>query len=586
MITEIGFRVPRTLSVTDVSIKNVLIIGSCLLNGYPDAMKKLWIDSEVDFIDSNNAVELPEMPPHPIEEYSFQIVQIATRSILMDSEYFDFKYDQTDRFIMLLNSVKDRLALAVDSILKYNKLNGITTFFFNFIVPQQNPLGRLLPKNDIRNFVYFFSELNRHLELLINNYSNVFILDIDEIASSLGKRYILDDSMWMLNHNAIYSDFDETLDKERIELIPSFKNKFSSKAYDFVLECLNEIYGCYKTILGLDKVKMIVTDLDDTLWRGTVGEFDFPNYTEGWTDGYAEALALLGQRGIILAVISKNEKDTVFSKWSSILSQSYFSVMKINRSDKTENMKEILSVVNLQPENVLFIDDNPVERENMRLAYPAIRCIGRDPHLMRWQLLWAPETQVVSITSESANRSEMVAGQLKRENLRSTLTREEFLSSLGLKVKMRNINDYKGASFKRAVELINKTNQFNTTGQRWKPEELRGFIDSGGRMYAFECTDKFTVYGIICIVLVANYRVVQMVLSCRVFGLGATAAILALLIGYEGWATRLVELDYQSTGRNQFSLDDLKSLGFKHLDSVLQVDSVSVSTIPSHIEIV
>ena len=82
------------------------------------------------------------------------------------------------------------------------------------------------------------------------------------------------------------------------------------------------------------------------------------------------------------------------------------------------------------PRNVVFIDDNPVERDAVKAAFPDMRVIGDDPYELRSLLLWAPETQVPYITNESVRRTEMVQAQVQREAARKRLSREEFLQTL------------------------------------------------------------------------------------------------------------------------------------------------------------
>ena len=87
------------------------------------------------------------------------------------------------------------------------------------------------------------------------------------------------------------------------------------------------------------------------------------------------------------------------------------------------------------PRNVVFIDDNPVERASIRAAFPDIRILDGRHYYWRRTLLWAPETQVAAVTSESINRTQMVKAHMERDASRQRLSREEFLESLGVKVR-------------------------------------------------------------------------------------------------------------------------------------------------------
>jgi FkbH-like protein len=142
-------------------------------------------------------------------------------------------------------------------------------------------------------------------------------------------------------------------------------------------------------------------------------------------------------------------------------------------------------------------------------------------------LLWAPELQVPVVTAESAARTEMIQAAGARESSRQRLSRPEFLASLGLRVRMIEIAGADHKSFPRAFELINKTNQFNTTGKRWTQEAMRAALAAGARLYAFEVEDRFSRYGLVGVVIAQGERIEQMVMSCRVFGLDVEIAALA-----------------------------------------------------------
>ena len=176
-----------------------------------------------------------------------------------------------------------------------------------------------------------------------------------------------------------------------------------------------------RTIRQTDMVKLVLVDLDDTLWRGVAAEAAEVSSTasEGWPLGFAEALMFLKSRGVLLGIVSKNDEDRVREIWRRIYGTRIrledFAAVKINWRPKAENIEEILAEVNLLPNSVVFIDDNPVERAAVKAAFPEIRVLGPNPYLWRRILLWSPETQVATITSESAARTEMVQKQVQRE---------------------------------------------------------------------------------------------------------------------------------------------------------------------------
>src|SRR5262249_15620249 len=147
---------------------------------------------------------------------------------------------------------------------------------------------------------------------------------------------------------------------------------------------------------------------------------------EGWPIGLAEALVYLKNRGVLLAIASKNEESRIRTIWPMIFGERLkledFAAIRINWRPKPENMAEILEGMNLLPRNAVFIDDNPAEREAMLRAFPGIRVLGRHPYYIRRTLLWAPETQVVTVTDESRRRTEMIQAQFTRETQRAAMS--------------------------------------------------------------------------------------------------------------------------------------------------------------------
>jgi FkbH-like protein len=290
--------------------------------------------------------------------------------------------------------------------------------------------------------------------------------------------------------------------------------------------------------------------------------------SEGWPKGFWEALLVLKRRGILLAIISKNEESRVVEAWDTLVARQLklddFAICRINWRPKPENMAEILAHVNLLPGNVIYIDDNPAERAAMKGAFPDIRVLGGTPLTWRRILLWSSETQVQTITAESAARTEMVRAQVLREEQRATVSSEEFLASLNVRMTLFQIVDADHPRFPRVFELINKTNQFNTTGKRWTREECVAAFASRVAFYAFEVADHYTEYGLVGVLIVDAAGIRQFVMSCRIMGLEAEVAAVAQIgvLLREGGATTMVAAMVE-TDRNQPCRDLYSRCGFE-----------------------
>jgi FkbH-like protein len=124
----------------------------------------------------------------------------------------------------------------------------------------------------------------------------------------------------------------------------------------------------------------------------------------------------------------------------------------------------------------------------------------------------------------------MIRGQIQRETARAAVSREEFLMSLDCAVTLVEIDSINRPEAPRALELINKTNQFNTNGQRWGAAATVRFFEEGGRVFAFFVKDRFVAYGLVGAIMVRGAEIAQIVMSCRVLGLGAEIAALRAVI--------------------------------------------------------
>jgi FkbH-like protein len=446
----------------------------------------------------------------------------------------------------------------------------------------------MLPRYDIRNPVFFIESLNQLLDERVRAHAGCHILDVDQIAASLGKKYVQDDAVWQINHASALADGDFEHDQARIEPVQKVSEVYQLKVFEFVQAAWHEALAMYRTIGKIDTVKLVIVDLDDTLWRGIFAEGSL-GPIEGWPLGIAEALLFVKNRGVILAIASKNDPALIEKNFKAIfgahrLRFEDFAIRKINWLPKAENIGEIIREANVLPNSVVFIDDNPTERAAIKATFPAIRVIGGDLYSTRRILLWAAETQVPEITDESSRRSEMIAAQIEREESRGQLSREAFLASLDLTVGGTEIFGASGPNFARALELLNKSNQFNTTGKRWSHQEWLADASAGLRMFAFHVSDKYTDYGIVVVALISGNTIFQLVMSCRVFGLGVEEAVLSDLnrrMIADG--ARTVCGVYQETKHNQLCSDLYARLGFQRVNAAWEKPSEPCVAWPPHI---
>jgi FkbH-like protein len=529
------FTTPHDLEATPDPPGRALAIGSCLLQNLLASLEDEHIPTPTDFILANGAEDFPDAPPRDIGNYDYQVVQIPLRYVISDDTFTYLDPDDEAAHEAAFARARADLALQLANKLTWNTRHGILTFVFNFMQPQHTGMGRFFPRYSLANPAFFIHQLNQELERLLAGYRRAYLVDLDGLSASFGRRYVQDDTFTALNHNASYSPHQTW--ENRIEDPGCIGDFYESAPGDYFRHAiLQELRAMMRTVRQQDSVKLVVLDLDDTLWNGVSGDTADvgPHMAEGWPIGVVEALAYVRKRGIVLAICSKNDESRIRSIWHSIfrdrLKLEDFGAIRINWLPKAQNMRDIITGMNLLPRNVLFIDDNPAERAAMQAAFPDMRIIGDNIFHTRRILLQAAEMQTVTVTQESAQRTQMIRAQFEREDARAAAPPEDFARDQKTAITLGTIASPIHPRFNRAFELLNKTNQFNTTGKRWKMEDICTFFGNGGTFAVFDVEDRFTPYGLVGVVLLRNDRIVQWTMSCRVIGMRVEQSVMAALV--------------------------------------------------------
>jgi FkbH-like protein len=544
---EVGeFLFPRDLERTPLALSRVLVIGSCLAEAYVHRFREQRPETTFDFVLYNNAVELPGKSAEEIRGYDFQYVQLPLRSVL--SERAIRVADVGEESLDLLAIGRANIDAMLSKALRYNREAGLLSLVSNFIVPQSHVAPSLMEVGGEEDIAGVARALNAYLVECITGLENVFLVDTEALAASLGKRYFLDDTVVFTTHGAIlYDDWHHheafppwtAPAPGRIEPIPDLAVTYEIRYREFFRAALRQLEALVRVVRQVDPVKLVVFDLDNTLWRGQLVDHYQPGerwpYTDGWPLGLWEAVQQLRRRGILVSIASKNDRAVVEERWSQVVDPPFlkfsdFVAPQIGWHSKVDSIARLMETFSLTPKSVVFVDDNPVEREAMRLAYPDIRTLGADPFVVRRVLLWAPETQLARRTRETARRESMMRRQVEREEARAAVPREEFLASLALSVELAFFASASHPSFSRAFELVNKTNQFNTNGGRWSHESMLAFFEAGGAFATFTVRDRFADYGLVGVVIFRGAQIVQLVMSCRVIGLDVEVAALERVV--------------------------------------------------------
>lgn len=345
------FRIPTHLRVSADDIQRVLLIGSCLMDSWSHHLSNIANNVQIDRITFNNASILPPIDKETAKNIDFQILQIPLRSIIPEALYFGLKYRDDKGHALAFEEACQNLFLNLSAILKYNTEFGLRSFLLNFVTPQQNPMGRMQDRYDLSNMVYFVEQLNKKMYEYVSSYNNVYILDYEQITSTYGKKYLQDDSIMHLNHGSALGGIEAAGDEHRLEPAGDPRALYAPAEEKYIAAVWYEAIGAFRSIQQKDSVKLVIFDLDDTLWRGVGAENDVvgPAMTEGWPTGILEAVSYLWRRGILVALVSKNDETTAVGIWNELYGTRFdiakFVAIRISWQQKSDSVRDILAKV-------------------------------------------------------------------------------------------------------------------------------------------------------------------------------------------------------------------------------------------------
>ena len=211
-------------------------------------------------------------------------------------------------------------------------------------------------------------------------------------------------------------------------------------------------------------VKLLIWDLDNTLWEGTLLEDTGIRLREG----VRETLATLDQRGILHSIASKNDHETAMRKLRELGLDEYFLYPQMTWNSKAANVRTIVSSINIGIDAVAFIDDDPFEREEIRHSLPEVLVLEA---AALQGLAHREEFIPQFITDDSVRRRQMYRADIERKKAEEEFVgpQEEFLASLKMKLILAPAKE---ADLQRAEELTVRTHQLNTTGYTYSYDEL------------------------------------------------------------------------------------------------------------------
>lgn len=531
----------------------IAFVGSFTLNGFEETIQVECNEEGINCTTYNSPYNQfnQEILNENSNLYKFKpdiiFLLIDSRTILGDLFYFSN-----------INS-EDEKKKFVDE--KFNELNNLIEtvtkkiqskiVIANFVIPTYTSLGIYESKIEygVKEVIL---DLNKKLKMISKNIDSCYVYDFNSFVTKFGEKNILDYKK--MNYGDIKINFD---------IIPYL-------IYEFL--------GYVKPILGLNK-KCIVLDLDNTLWGNIVGEDGFEGIKIGpYTEGksfveFQKVIKSLSENGVILAINSKNNQKEAMKVINEhphmILRENDFSCIKINWNDKISNMKEISNELNIGLDSIVFFDDDPVNRELLRMSIPEINTIElpKDPSTYAQILRNLNDFNTLKITQDDTKRKIMYKQEQNRQKLESsTKNLNEYLKKLDIKIKIK-LDDK--VSISRISQLILKTNQFNLTTKRYQEEEIKEFVEDEKIIVGCsEVKDKFGENGITNVFIIktkSNEWIIDtFLLSCRIMGRGIEEGIISKILEIaKKKGIEKITAAFIPTEKNKPAENFLKNYGFK-----------------------
>ncbi len=422
---------------------------------------------------------------------------------------------------------------------------------FNFIKIDTGVFGNFALKEK-SSFEYQLLDLNHRLSMLAAEYKNVFILGLDEIQTSFGKTAFCDKKFYFQARMAM--------------------------GFEPIVETVKQIYDIMLALKGRLK-KCLILDLDNTLWGGVIGDDGLKGIEIGelgvgraYTD-LQKWCKELERRGVLLAVCSKNDEDTAkepFEKHPDmILHMEDFAVFVANWEDKASNIRYIQKTLNIGMDSLVFVDDNPFERNLVRELIPEVTVpeLPEDSseYLSYLQSLHLFET--VSFSDEDYKRTEQYRTEAERKKAGECFSNiDDYLESLQMEAYAGPFDDF---HFPRIAELSQRSNQFNLRTVRYSEEDIKNMADSEDYITLyFTLKDKFGEYGLISAVIVRKSSghegfIDTWFMSCRVLKRGMEEFIINTLMeeAHKNGLRKLIG-EYIATPKNRMVSDIYARMGF------------------------
>tara|TARA_Y100000589_G_scaffold328380_1_gene372369 strand:+ start:6 stop:1985 length:1980 start_codon:yes stop_codon:yes gene_type:complete len=391
----------------------------------------------------------------------------------------------------------------LEYIIKIHKLHGGWSFvnlFFNNIYENDYKKNKL--------DIYLVNKINIIIIEKLSSFESIIIIDPITLISTKQIK-INDSSLWYLGRFQYSDKFCDEITYEWAKIIISILEK---------------------------KIRLIIVDLDNTLWGGVLGEDDVcgikigGDYPGNAYYDFQKELIKLRSKGIALAISSKNDMALVKKAFKSLkempMDIKMFSTYSVGWHEKVIGIREISKKLNLGLYSILFIDDNEAEIEKVRNKYPEIKVLHlpKDPSQYVNELKNCPYIKSIQTNKEDIMRIKSFENLINfKDNSKNETNLNDYLSNLKINVYF---NDLSNSNISRAIQLAQKTNQFNSTSIRLTKSEILDFNKKEKKVIVIGHEAKDSDYENIGLMIIEeNHADLEVVLklyllSCRVLGRG------------------------------------------------------------------
>lgn len=544
------------------NISNIAVLGEDVLDFFTDYLEQyLTVGQDVQIYQgSYNAIELEIVDEHS-DLYKFNPKFVI---ILFSIDRFFERYSEIEEKTLLHNEYSERISAIVHTLITRLQCQIIISNLPYKLDPIFGNYGHKLEDSfstQIIEFNYFLSKLSRRV-------NEVKVIDVSSLHSILNSE-IRDERMFYSSSTSYNLEFYNILAKHSSEII-------------------NVTQGSV--------IKCVILDLDNTLWGGVIGDDGLDGIQLGKSKigkafrDFQKWIKLLKNRGIILCVNSKNNEEIAMEPFleheEMILKLDDIAVFVANWDNKADNIRYIQNVLNIGFDSMLFIDDNPSERDQVQMELPDVLVpdMPDDPTEYLHYLTSLNLVETNSYSVEDSERTKKYQEENRRmKTVEQFSSMDKFLESLSMCAEIIAFNKTIAS---RCAQLSQRSNQFNLRTIRYSESDIDDIIQKDSYFgFAVKLNDKFGDYGLVSLLVamktVDSFFIENWVMSCRVLKRNVELLVLNYLVEKaKELNIKYIIGEYIPTPKNSLVKDHYLNLGFQKKEErwVLDVDSFSVYT--------